>query len=220
MEKQTLARRIEDILSEAKRLVHDIEALQIADMEYYPENYEKLSIDAAIHGERIACRLRHLIYTTTSVMKPAYFRKASGAHDISIIDEDGYIQVTLPSLLPKRRPMNTEFMTEPLYYALTEYSEANALHKYKECVVCFTHVYAKSLPKRRIRDYDNIELKHILDVVAAFIMTDDSGILCDAYSTTELDETDCTRITIMDREQFPGWLKKHQSVLKSISDFY
>ena len=44
------------------------------------------------------------------------------------------------------------------------------------------------VPERRIRDYDNLELKQFLDVAASFILTDDNGLLCDAYNTTELGE--------------------------------
>ena len=39
---------------------------------YYPDNYETLSIDAALRAERIACRLRHLIYSSTTIRKGDY----------------------------------------------------------------------------------------------------------------------------------------------------
>lgn len=70
-----------------------------------------------------------------------------------------------------------------------------------------------------MRDYDNLELKQLLDVVASFIMVDDGGLLCDAYNTTELGETDCTRISIMPQSRFPVWLEERQKRVKSISDF-
>ena len=70
-----------------------------------------------------------------------------------------------------------------------------------------------------MRDYDNLELKQLLDVVASFIMVDDSGLLCDAYNTTELGETDCTRISIMPQSRFPTWLAEREKRVKSISDF-
>ena len=71
----------------------------------------------------------------------------------------------------------------------------------------------------RVRDYDNLELKQLLDVIAAFLLEDDNGLLCDAYNTTELGEADCTHIFIMDSDQFPRWLESHQNSLKTISDF-
>jgi len=219
MDKQILQHRLADIQGDVTRLQNDLEALKATDIEVYPDNYEKLAISAAIRGECIACRMRHVVYATTSVTKAEYNCKAAVEHGIAIDDLDGIIQVTLPSLLPKRRTVVAEYITEPLYYALEAFSLAHPMRKYRECVVCFTHVYAKSSPKRRIRDYDNIEQKQILDIIAAFIMTDDNGLLCDAYSTTELGETDCTRITVMDKDRFPWWLEEHQNTMKSISDF-
>ena len=55
-------------------------------------------------------------------------------------------------------------------------------------------------------------------MAASFILTDDSGLLCDAYNTTELGETDCTRISIMDSARFPEWLAERQAALQSITD--
>ena len=64
-----------------------------------------------------------------------------------------------------------------------------------------------------------MELKQILDVVSAFVMKDDNGLLCDAYNTTEVGESSCTRITVMYKERFPRWLEARKNTLKAISDF-
>ena len=75
------------------------------------------------------------------------------------------------------------------------------------------------VPERRIRDYDNLELKQCLDVAASFILTDDNGLLCDAYNTTELGDEDCTRLFLMGCARFPAWLAERQNSVKTISDF-
>ena len=93
------------------------------------------------------------------------------------------------------------------------------LPHFKECVVCFTHVFDRSLSSRRVRDYDNLECKQILDTAACFLMTDDSGLLCDAYHTTIFGDTDCTILTIMDTDSFPKWLKEAKAKENNISDF-
>lgn len=90
--------------------------------------------------------------------------------------------------------------------------------QFKHCVVCFSNIYNRELSTRRVRDYDNLELKRLLDVAASFMLVDDSGLLCDAYHTTELGETDCTRISIMDSAHFPEWLAERQAALQSITD--
>ena len=50
-------------------------------------------------------------------------------------------------------------------------------------------------------------------------MTDDCGLLCDAYNTAVLGERDCTRISIMAKDRFSRWLSGQQNRLESISDF-
>lgn len=85
--------------------------------------------------------------------------------------------------------------------------------------MCFSHVFDRTLSTRRVRDYDNLECKQILDTVSGFLMTDDSGLFCDAYHTTEFGERDCTVLTIMEKKAFPGWLAKVKNRGDSISDF-
>ncbi len=220
MEKQIISKRILEILDDISRLTNALYAMDTTDIQRYPDNYEILSSDAALQGEKIACRLRHLIYATTNIKKPDYLCAAGATHEIQIEYQNGIMEITLPCLLPKRKQrQSTEFLLDPFYFTLSKYSEDNPLPKYRHCVVCFSHVYSHDLPTRRIRDYDNLELKQILDVISAFIMIDDSGLLCDAYNTTELGVKDCTRISIMDKAIFPEWLTERKSSLESISDF-
>ena len=139
---------------------------------------------------------------------------------IDIKCEDGILEITLPCLLPKRKQRrSTEFLIDPLYFTLSSYVCNHKVPHFKDCVVCFAHVYDESMPSTRIRDYDNLELKQLLDVVSSFVMLDDSGLLCDAYNTTEWGTTDCTRMTIMPKERFPKWLEERKNVIKNISDF-
>ncbi len=80
-------------------------------------------------------------------------------------------------------------------------------------------MYDQALPTRRVRDYDNLEEKQLLDLLSTFVMADDTGLLCDAYNTTELGEQDCTKIFVMEKQRFPQWLAERKASLKSISDF-
>lgn len=220
MDKNMLSQRIASIQAEIGRLNSALYAMSTTDLQRYPDNYEVLSTDAALRCERIACRLRHLIYTSTSVRKEEYLTSAAVMQGVEIRYEDGLLEITLPCLLPKRQKrQSSEFLIDPIYAALSQYAKSHPMPQFRHCVVCFSHVYCHEQPERRVRDYDNLELKQLLDVVSAFIMVDDSGLLCDAYNTTELGETDCTRIFIMAQGRFPGWLEQRQNRLKSISDF-
>ena len=220
MDRQIINKRIVGIQSEIEKLVRTLCAMENTDLSQYPENYEMLSTDAALRAELITCRLRHLIYSTTNIKKSEYLASAGVVQGIEIKCEDDILEITLPSLLPKRKQRrSTEFLVDPLYFTLSSYVDNHNLPRFKECVVCFSHVYDENLSTRRVRDYDNYELKQLLDVISSFVMEDDTGILCDAYNTTEIGTSDCTRITIMAKERFPEWYKKQGNTLKTISDF-
>lgn len=220
MERKIISKRIGSILDDLSRLNNALYAMDTTDIQRYPDNYEVLSMDAALRAESVACRLRHLIYASTSIRKAEYLTSAQSAHGIEIACEEGVLSVSLPSLLPKRRQrQNTEFLLDPLYFAMEQYARENTLPHYRDCVVCFTQVYDQSLPTRRVRDYDNLEEKQLLDVLATFVMTDDCGLLCDAYNTAVLGDKDCTRISIMEKARFPLWISEQENHLKAISDF-
>lgn len=86
-------------------------------------------------------------------------------------------------------------------------------------MVCISHVYSHELPDWCLLDYDNLQQKQLLDTIALHVMVDDSGLLCDAYNTTELGDRDCTHIYIMGKDRFADWLTERKNRLKSISDF-
>ena len=219
MEKAILSRRIVSVLADISRLTNVLYALNTMDIQQYPDNYEALSTDAALRAEWIACRLRHLVYATTQTPKDEYLLLAAVMQGIEIRSEDGLVEITLPGLMPKRKQnSNKEYLLDPFAAALSQYARENPMPRLNHCVICFSQVYCRELPMRRIRDYDNLELKRFLDVAASFILADDNGLLCDAYHTTELGEDDCTRITIMDSKLFPDWLDKRQTTLQSIRD--
>lgn len=220
MERSIISRRISDIQNNLSRLNNNVCAMDLLDIQRYPENYETMSTDAALRAEGIACQLRSLIYASTSVRKKDYLIKASEVHGIEIRYEDGILEITLPRLLPKKRARRSSlFLIDPLNAALGKYAEEHGLPHFRECVVCVSHVYDHELPDWCRMDYDNLQQKQLLDMVALYVMEDDSGLLCDAYNTTELGDKDCTYISIMEKGAFPEWLRNRQEGLKSISDF-
>ena len=191
MNRSVISQRITSILDDIQRLNSALYAMNTTDIQRYPDNYEVLSTDAALRAETIACRLRHLLYASTSVKKSEYLTSAT----------------TLPCLLPKRRQArSTEYLIDPLTAALERYVKSHVVKRFRHCVVCFSHAYCRDLPERRVRDYDNLEVKQYLDAVAAWLLIDDGGLFCDVHHTTELGEADCTRMFIMDTSRFPAWL--------------
>ena len=219
MDRKIISRRIADIQNSLSRLNNNICAMDSLDIQRYPENYETMSTEAALSAEGIACQPRSLLYASTSVPKAEYLVKAGEVHGIEVSFEAGILEVSMPRLLPKKKSRQSSlFLIDPLHAVLGQYIEEHPLPRFRECVVCISHVYDHELPDWCLLDYDNLQQKQILDTIALYVMEDDSGLLCDAYNTTELGETDCTRISIMDSAHFPEWLAERQAALQSITD--
>ncbi len=220
MDRKIISRRIADIQNNLSRLNNNICAMDSLDIQRYSENYETMSTEAALRAEGIACQLRSLLYASTSVQKTEYLVRAGEAHGIEVSFEDGILEVAMPRLLPKKKTRQSSlFLIDPLHAVLGQYIKEHPLPRFRECVVCISHVYDHELPDWCLLDYDNLQQKQILDTIALYVMADDSGLLCDAYNTTELGDKDGTRIYIMEKGRFAGWLSGREKDLKSISDF-
>ena len=96
MERKIISHRIGSILDDISRLSNALYAMDTTDIQRYPDNYEVLSTDAALRAEKIACRLRHLIYSSTTIRKGDYLTSAGIVHGIEVVYEDGVLEVTLP----------------------------------------------------------------------------------------------------------------------------
>lgn len=193
--------------------------MKTTDIRSYPDNYGDLSMNAALRAERIACQMRNLVYLTSPKRRNEYLKDAATAQGIEIHQDREVLSIALPSLLPRRKHhVNTAFLHEPLNYALQEYLTTHTLPLYQECVVCFSQIYDRNGPFNRIRDYDNLEFKQILDTIVTYVMVDDTGLYCDSYYTTELGKKDYTVIYIMTKSRFLSWLEERKNDIETISE--
>ena len=178
-----------------------------------------LLTDAALLAEQTTCRLRNLLFDTVPTPQPDYFSRAAVEQGISVTYRDGIFRVRLPRLLPKKRQKSSAaFLLPPLQAALDGFCKTHPFPLYDRCVVSVEHVYDAALPHGQMRDYDNLQLKPVLDMVALYAIQDDSGSLCDLYQTSRLEFEPCTRVTVLPPEAFPHWLESHGSGAKTISE--
>ena len=184
MNNKTIYERLQQIEDEIQRLNNTLFALKTTDIKVYGKRYEELSTSAALRSERITCQLRNLVFTISSSGKSDYLKQAADVQGIQISSSEQILTITLPGLLPKRKVRtNTAFLHEPLNLALQTYILEHPIQLYQNCVVCFSQIYDQNLSLHRVRDYDNLEFKQILDTIAAYVLVDDTGLLCDSYHT-------------------------------------
>ena len=64
--------------------------------------------------------------------------------------------------------------------------------EFQKCTVCFLHLYDRELPLGRVRDHDNMEEKHVLDVISNFFLVSDGGLHVDTCHITRMADRDAT----------------------------
>ena len=209
-------RQINDLQGDLKRIDRTLSALQTTNPDRYSENMEALSLDAAYQMEALTCRMRHIIYRNTEVSKPEYLSGAVAATGLALQYSDRTVSVILPELIPNRKRIaGHEFIAGPLFQALAEASQRNALPKFTTCTLCIVHCFALGWRERVAPDYDNLELKAVQDLLAAFCLVDDSMKYCNRYETTRTDTFSHTEFHIIRQEDFLTWLEQENSLKQS-----
>ena len=214
---ETVYQRIAEVQNKLAKLSSYLSAMEEMNIRDDPECYSLISNNAALQAEGIACQMRSLIFASSGILRSEYLVDASATHGIEVVYADRIFSVKLPRILPKKKARHSDlFLIDPIHAAIEFYKHKEPVPKYTECVVCVVHVYDRTLPEWCILDYDNMQQKQIIDAIAAHVLVDDSGLLCDAYNTTELGDATCTYVYIMEKEQFPDWLKQRKITPENI----
>ena len=128
------------------------------------------------------------------------------------VDEAGMLYVSLPAILPKRGDLDqSRYLAEMLTKTIrNHYLEegGGAWPKFHECVLVYEHVYKKP-NRRRFIDHDNMEMKHIQDVLEWAFLTNDSPTCCSAFQLSRAGENNFTQIWVLTPKQFMEWLTSH-----------
>ena len=185
------------------------------DLERFPEEYGRCRSDVVRRAEWLTCRLRHLLYETTSIRKHNYLLRAAETLGIKFCDRDGIFQITLPGIIfGDNRSHPTEFLYNPLYFALDEYFRSHRHTQYRRCVVCFVQIFDRESYGHIRLDLGNPELKRYLDVATAYLLIDDSPKYMDLYQAVELGYRHAVEMFIMERDRFPKWLRERGQSLE------
>ena len=152
-----------------------------------PMQFAKTAESAAILSEKSTAHLRNMFFSVSSEPPIYYYPKAAEVQGIRVWADTNYL---------------------PLQAALVQ---SGSLPHFSDCVICVEHIYDRNLPIKAVRDYDNLELKAVIDVIATFCLTDDTGALCDSFQTTRFGYSSSTVITVMPKNCFSAWLNAPES---------
>lgn len=209
-------RKLQELACLLERRIGEAEKLCRYDGESsLPYRYREENILAAAElSEKLTGKLREL--AAGCVMDPKrlldYRERLPEIHQICVRYQNGILEIRLPVLLPHRKGAYTEFLDKPLACALQKWSslrreKGEQVPAFQQAAICFVHGY---LDATTVRDHDNIEAKHVQDVLALFFLQGDDGMHLDLYHTSELAGKNQTVLYLMEREKFPEWVLKRR----------
>ena len=171
-------------------------------------------------GEKIALHTRMLpVYTGRPKTYGLIQNLVYGEYPIDIgYTKEWWFGIRLPMLMPKKETGQVNYLRDLLYSLLGRFVNDHGVIRYdKEMVMIFRHVYSEGRPERQKRDHDNFEVNMVSDVIALYMLVDDSPAYCSHYHCTALGESECTEIYLVPKEEFPVWLQREAELPKGRS---
>ena len=155
--------------------------------------------------------------TLTARQLPAYTgnpqaQKISGhiiSDNISVsigFTPEGWFEAVIPALLPKKNKDSAEYICDFMYPAMQNFFRGKKPVRYTDCIIIFRHIYRQDRPERQYRDHDNIEIKAVIDIIALYVLFDDSPLHCSHYYCSAPGNENRTEIFIVPRSEFGIWL--------------
>ncbi len=179
---------------------------------FYKDSDFQAAYDAALRLEEISERLvlftrRLPAYTGSPVAEAAVENCMAESIPIEIgFTVEGWFALRIPALLPKKASGSADYVRSFLYPAMRRFFQAQPPVRYQDCVLAYRHVYSRDRPERRYRDHDNIEVNMVSDIVALYVMPDDSPRVCSHYYCSVSGVDDRTEVYVVPKADFPLWL--------------
>lgn len=166
------------------------------------EAFSRFTEELVTKSEKLTCMVRKFAADTFVSQSDTIMRNAAEIQGIKAQKKNGIIEIEIPFILPKKKHRNSKFISDPLFYVLNTKVQEDDFRISERAVVCFVYIYSGTNTKMSARDYDNIESKKILDVIALFALQDDGAEFCDIFHKMERGKTDKTKIFVMPEKLF------------------
>jgi hypothetical protein len=172
------------------------------------------AFEAAFHSEKLTILTRALpAYTGNQKAKIMMEDAMLKELNIEIgFTEEGWFCLRIPALLPKKNKGSTDYITVPIYPAMKRFWQDKHPTRYAYNVIVFRHVYKHDRPERLYRDHDNIELNRVLDIVALYVMPDDSPIRCEHFYCSAPGSSERTEVYVIPQDEFIYWLEEKDNI--------
>ena len=186
-------------------LIKSLDETKRMAMSMYQEDSEtefrKHYLNLAMQMEKLTNQTRIATVMDADIDRRHYIASVRDELNITVRDLNGRIGISMPYLLPKNRSVDSEnYIIEPLVCALQGYIEKHHPEKIRHALVIIRSVYTDD-NKKLLRDNDNIEIRHVINIISTMLLVDDN--MLDILLCSRVGKTTHTEIIISEKAEKP-----------------
>ena len=186
-------------------LIKSLDETKRMAMSMYQEDSEtefrKHYLNLAMQMEKLTNQTRIATVLDADIDRRHYIATVKDELNITVRDLNGRIGISMPYLLPKNRSVDSEnYIIEPLVCALQGYIEKHHPEKIRHALVIIRSVYTDD-NKKLLRDNDNIEIRHVINIISTMLLVDDN--MLDILLCSRVGKTTHTEIIISEKAEKP-----------------
>ena len=179
-------------------LIKSLDETKRMAMSMYQEDSEtefrKHYLNLAMQMEKLTNQTRIATVLDADIDRRHYIATVKDELNIIVRDLNGRIGISMPYLLPKNR----SYIIEPLVCALQGYIEKHHPEKIRHALVIIRSVYTDD-NKKLLRDNDNIEIRHVINIISTMLLVDDN--MLDILLCSRVGKTTHTEIIISEKAE-------------------
>ena len=184
-------------------LIKSLDETKRMAMSMYQEDSEtefrRHYLDLAMQMEKLTNQTRIATVLDADIDRRHYIATVKDELNITVRDLNGRIGISMPYLLPKNRSVDSEsYIIEPLVCALQGYIEKHHPEKIRHALVIIRSVYTDD-NKKLLRDNDNIEIRHVINIISTMLLVDDN--MLDILLCSRVGKTAHTEIIISEKAE-------------------
>ena len=184
-------------------LIKSLDETKRIAMSMYQEDSEtefrKHYLNLAMQMEKLTNQTRIATVMDADIDRRHYIATVKDELNITVRDLNGRIGISMPYLLPKNRSVDSEnYIIEPLVCALQGYIEKHHPEKIRHALVIIRSVYTDD-NKKLLRDNDNIEIRHVINIISTMLLVDDN--MLDILLCSRVGKTTHTEIIISEKAE-------------------
>ncbi len=162
------------------------------------KNLEELEYIA----ECFMCALRDINAESKHKSKKEVLLRCADGMGITVQKENGILKVVLPMILPTKAKAKVEYLFEPLFFAMENFSRNESVFIKEKAIMCIRFIYDRNNKKIPRGDHDNKEVKQVIDAISAFVVPDDSDEYLSLCMVSSEGEYSHTEVYVMPEKDF------------------